>query len=146
MSWHRHAHGDPIEVSGLRQAFGPGLPEASCALGSVKGNLGHMDAGAGVVGVIKTVLMMTHRTLPPLANFKKLNSRINLAGSPFRIQAQGAPWTAPFPLRAGVSSFGVGGTNVHLVLEEAPLPVDIAPLKAFRHWYCRPDHARRWPR
>ncbi|KEJ95561.1 amino acid adenylation domain-containing protein [Pseudosulfitobacter pseudonitzschiae] len=119
--------GDPIEVSGLRQAFGPGLPEASCALGSVKGNLGHMDAGAGVVGVIKTVLMMTHRTLPPLANFKKLNSRINLAGSPFRIQAQGAPWTAPYPLRAGVSSFGVGGTNVHLVLEEAPLPVDIAP-------------------
>ncbi|SDC03797.1 hybrid non-ribosomal peptide synthetase/type I polyketide synthase [Ruegeria marina] len=112
--------GDPIEISGLRQAFGNGLPEASCTLGSVKGNIGHMDAAAGVVSVIKTALMLTHRELPPVANFKTMNKNINLADTPFRIPTGLAPWDAPHPLRAGVSSFGVGGTNAHLIMEEAP--------------------------
>ncbi|TMM51060.1 non-ribosomal peptide synthetase/type I polyketide synthase [Sulfitobacter sabulilitoris] len=112
--------GDPIEVSGLRQAFGSDLDEGQCALGSVKGNIGHLDAGAGVVSVIKTALMMTHREIPPVANFKTLNDRIDLSGSPFRIQTELSDWRADGPLRAGVSSFGVGGTNVHVVLEEAP--------------------------
>ncbi|MEY8120945.1 hypothetical protein AB9F26_22495, partial [Falsihalocynthiibacter sp. BN13B15] len=74
--------GDPIEVSGLRQAFGLEGEEVTCSLGSVKGNIGHMDAGAGVVGVIKTAMMMARRELPPLANFKTLNSRIDLSGAP----------------------------------------------------------------
>ncbi|MEZ5766664.1 MAG: amino acid adenylation domain-containing protein [Paracoccaceae bacterium] len=130
--------GDPIEVSGLRQAFGAGLAPESCALGSVKGNIGHMDAAAGVISVIKTALMLNARELPPVANFRRLNENIDFAGTPFRIPAGVEPWTAPGPLRAGVSSFGVGGTNAHLVLEEAPalppraLPhtVQVLPLSA----------------
>lgn len=112
--------GDPIEISGLRQAFGDGLKQGSCALGSVKGNLGHMDAAAGVIGVIKTALMLKHRELPQVANFKSLNPKIALADSPFHVPSKLSDWTALGPLRAGVSSFGVGGTNVHVVIEEAP--------------------------
>ncbi|MCB1355917.1 MAG: amino acid adenylation domain-containing protein, partial [Maritimibacter sp.] len=130
--------GDPIEVSGLRQAFGEGLAPESCALGSVKGNIGHMDAAAGVVSTIKTTLMLNARELPPVANFRRLNTNIDFTGTPFRVPSRLEPWTAPGPLRAGVSSFGVGGTNVHLVLEEAPaLPpadrpetVQVLPLAA----------------
>ncbi|WP_282119265.1 non-ribosomal peptide synthetase/type I polyketide synthase [Ruegeria atlantica] len=112
--------GDPIEIKGLRQAIGDAHPEGSCALGSVKGNIGHLDAAAGVVGVIKTALMLTHRTIPPVANFSKLNPRIELEGSGFRVPESVSEWTSDGQLRAGVSSFGVGGTNVHLVMEEAP--------------------------
>lgn len=112
--------GDPIEISGLRQAFGDGLREGSCALGSVKGNIGHLDAAAGVVSIIKTALMLGHRELPPVANFRNLNKNIDFAGTPFRIPQALEPWNAPGPLRAGISSFGVGGTNAHIVLEEAP--------------------------
>ncbi|UYV35720.1 amino acid adenylation domain-containing protein [Rhodobacteraceae bacterium D3-12] len=113
--------GDPIEFSGLSHAFGEGLDENSCALGSVKGNIGHLDAAAGVVSVIKTALMMKHRELPPIANFQTLNTNISFAKTPFRIPPKRETWDAPHPLRAGISSFGVGGTNGHLVLEEAPV-------------------------
>ncbi|RBW52506.1 non-ribosomal peptide synthetase [Ruegeria sp. A3M17] len=112
--------GDPIEISGLRQAFGEAAVEGGCALGSVKGNIGHLDAAAGVTSVIKTALMLNHRKIPPVANFSGLNPRIELEGTPFRVPSSLSEWVSDGPLRAGVSSFGVGGTNVHLVLEEAP--------------------------
>ncbi len=114
--------GDPIEVAGLTQAFGPGRP-GTVTLGSVKGNIGHLDTAAGVMGVIKTVLMLKAGEIPPVANFRSPNPRIDLSAGPFRIADRLMPWQSPGPRRAGVSAFGVGGTNVHLVLEEAPATV-----------------------
>ncbi len=110
--------GDPVEVRALAQAFGPG--ETRCTLGSVKGNIGHLDAGAGVVGVIKTLMMLEAREIPPVAHFRTPNPRIGLERMRFDIAAGLTPWRADGPLRAGVSAFGIGGTNVHVVLEEAP--------------------------
>ena len=111
--------GDPIEVAGLTQAFGKGTP-GTVALGSVKGNIGHLDAAAGVMGVIKTALMLKAREILPVANFRTPNPRIDFAAGPFRVADKLAAWHSDGPRRAGVSAAGVGGTNVHLVLEEAP--------------------------
>ncbi len=111
--------GDPIEIAGLARAFG-NLPAQTCAIGSVKGNVGHLDAAAGVVGVIKTALMLYAAELAPTANFRTPNPRIDFATSPFHVVDRLQPWISLGPRRAGVSSFGVGGTNVHLVLQEAP--------------------------
>lgn len=111
--------GDPIEVAGLNQAFA-GTPKGQVTLGSVKGNIGHLDAAAGVMGVIKTTLMLQAREIPPVANFRSPNPRIDFASSPFCVAATLQPWESAGLRRAGVSAFGVGGTNVHLVLEEAP--------------------------
>jgi amino acid adenylation domain-containing protein len=121
--------GDPIEVAGLEQAFRAGTERAGfCALGSVKTNIGHLDAAAGVAGLIKTVLALEHELLPPSLHFSRPNPRIELAGSPFYVNAALAPWArGAAPRRAGVSAFGIGGTNAHLVLEEAPAPVPPAP-------------------
>ena len=129
--------GDPIEIAGLTQAFG-NIPVQSCAIGSVKGNVGHLDAAAGVVGVIKTALMLHAAEIAPTANFRAPNPRIDFASSPFHVVDRLQPWLSQGPRRAGVSSFGVGGTNVHLVLQEAPahsaLPdsasVQVLPLSA----------------
>ncbi|WP_296676786.1 non-ribosomal peptide synthetase/type I polyketide synthase [Novosphingobium sp.] len=113
--------GDPIEFSGLVTAFGDDCPEAVCALGSAKSNIGHLDVAAGVTGVIKAVLCLENGAIPPLAGFERANPHIVFEGSPFRVETSLAPWPRhDKPRRAGVSSFGVGGTNVHLVLEEAP--------------------------
>lgn len=117
--------GDPIEVEALTQAFRADTPDlAFCRLGSLKANLGHLDAAAGVAGLIKTVLALSHRTLPPLVNFTRPNPSLNLASSPFYASPAAAAWEPPagMPRRAGVSSFGIGGTNAHAVLEEAPVP------------------------
>ncbi|MFC0588228.1 amino acid adenylation domain-containing protein [Novosphingobium aquiterrae] len=131
--------GDPIEFSGLVEAFGDGCPSASCALGSAKANIGHLDVAAGVTGVIKAALCLEDSVIPPLAGFESANPHIALDQSPFRVETSLVPWPhGAFPRRAGVSSFGVGGTNVHLVLEQAPPvarsePVDslqILPLSA----------------
>ncbi len=111
--------GDPIEIKGLRQAFGP-VDGDRIALGSVKGNIGHLATAAGVMGVIKTVLMLTHREIPPVAHFRAPNPKLDLDTGPFFVPQSVAPWTAKGPLCAGVSSTGIGGTNVHLVLEQAP--------------------------
>ncbi len=125
--------GDPIEIMALRQVFEGGTDERGfCRLGSLKANLGHLDAAAGVAGLIKAVLVLKHRELPPLVNFQRPNPQLNLADSPFTASAQAAPWPAgATPRRAGVSSFGIGGTNAHVVLEEAPEParepVDAGP-------------------
>lgn len=114
--------GDPIEVAALTEAFRDSTDRKGyCAIGSVKTNIGHLDAAAGVTGLIKTVLALAHRTLPPSLHYKEANPQIDFAGSPFFVNTAARPWEAgPAPRRAGVSSFGIGGTNVHVVLEEAP--------------------------
>ena len=114
--------GDPIEFAGLVRGFGSGPVERPyCALGSVKANVGHLDVASGVTGLIKAALALHHREIPPLANFHRPNPHIDLAGSPFSFPTAAGAWPpGNTPRRAGVSSFGVGGTNVHLVLEEAP--------------------------
>lgn len=114
--------GDPIEVAALTQAFRAGTAEKGfCALGSVKSNVGHLDAAAGVAGLIKAVLALRHRLLPPSLHFKHPNPKIDFASSPFYVNSEARPWPAgATPRRAGVSSFGIGGTNAHVILEEAP--------------------------
>ena len=115
--------GDPIEIAALSQAFQSSHSQRRgyCAIGSVKTNVGHLDAAAGVTGLIKAVMALKHRRLPPSLNFDTPNPQIDFAASPFYVNTEAKPWPAgPAPRRAGVSSFGMGGTNVHLVLEEAP--------------------------
>nr|BFD80632.1 hypothetical protein StreXyl84_00330 [Streptomyces sp. Xyl84] len=113
--------GDPIEVRALTEVFHPAAAPGSCLLGSVKGNVGHLDTAAGVVGLIKTALAIEHRYVPPTLHHRTANPATGLDGSPFRVNATGEPWpAAPHPPRAGVSSFGIGGTNVHVVLEAPP--------------------------
>ncbi len=114
--------GDPIEFNGLKRAFAQNPPTAaSCALGSIKGNIGHMDAAAGVTGLIKAALVLGSAKIPPMANYKQPNPHIDLDHSPFYIPTAMIDWPqGQGPRRAGVSSFGVGGTNVHVVLEEPP--------------------------
>ncbi|MFI7441620.1 amino acid adenylation domain-containing protein [Nonomuraea indica] len=118
------ALGDPIEVAALSQVFTGDRP---IALGSVKSNIGHADAAAGMAGLIKTVMALKHRTLPPTVNFATPNPRIDF--SPFHVPTAGAEWPrGDRPRRAGVSAFGMGGTNAHVVLEEAPpAPPSAAP-------------------
>jgi phthiocerol/phenolphthiocerol synthesis type-I polyketide synthase E len=124
--------GDPIEIAALTEAFGAAGGPRSCAVGSVKSNLGHTDAAAGVAGLIKTVLALEHAIVPPTANFRTPNPKIPFARSPFYVSAEAEPWArGEIPRRAGVSSFGIGGTNAHVVLEEAPAP---RPSAARRPW------------
>jgi amino acid adenylation domain-containing protein len=123
--------GDPIEVAALTTAFGEGRP-GSCALGAVKSSVGHMDAAAGIAGLIKTVLALHAGEIPPSPYFRAPNPRIDFERSPFYVNPELRPWPrGGAPRRAGVSSFGVGGTNVHLVLEEAP---ERAPSGPSRPW------------
>lgn len=115
--------GDPIEIAGLTQAFGAnGGRKNYCAIGSVKTNIGHTDAAAGVAGLIKTALALTYKTLPPSLNFKNPNPEIDFVNSPFYVNTGLSDWPeGPTPRRAGVSSFGIGGTNAHVIIEEAPV-------------------------
>jgi acyl transferase domain-containing protein len=119
--------GDPIEIEALTKAFrngggtGAGAKRSYCGIGSVKTNIGHLDAAAGIAGLVKTVLMLQHRQFVPSLHFTEPNPQIDFANSPFYVVDRPAPWTANgAPRRAGVSSFGIGGTNCHVVLEEAP--------------------------
>jgi amino acid adenylation domain-containing protein len=116
--------GDPIEVAALTQAYKYHTQKQGfCAIGSVKSNVGHLDAAAGVTGLIKTVLALKHKRLPPSLHFEQPNPRIDFANSPFFVNNQLSEWKSAdnIPRRAGVSSFGIGGTNAHLVVEEAPV-------------------------
>jgi acyl transferase domain-containing protein/SAM-dependent methyltransferase/acyl carrier protein len=116
--------GDPIEIMALTQAYGQGRDaHGFCALGSVKTNIGHLDTAAGIAGLLKTVLALWHRQIPPSLHFAEPNPHIDFQHSPFYVNTRLSDWSAgPAPRRAGVSSFGMGGTNAHLVLEEAPEP------------------------
>ncbi|MFP5264075.1 MAG: amino acid adenylation domain-containing protein [Blastocatellia bacterium] len=114
--------GDPIEVAALKEAFGSRTNNKQfCAIGSIKTNIGHLDTAAGIAGLIKAVCALRHRRLPPSLNFTEPNPKIDFANSPFYVNAQLKDWTGNGkPRRAGVSSFGIGGTNAHVILEEAP--------------------------
>ncbi|MEA2665587.1 MAG: phthiocerol/phenolphthiocerol synthesis type-I polyketide synthase [Candidatus Eremiobacteraeota bacterium] len=113
--------GDPIEVRALTQAFRLSTEaQAFCALGSLKSNVGHLNVAAGIAGLIKAVLVLEHGTLVPSLHFRTPNPRIGFDGSPFYVNGRTAPWPRPGLRRAGVSSFGIGGTNAHVVLEQAP--------------------------
>ncbi|SFH30738.1 Acyl transferase domain-containing protein [Nitrosospira sp. Nsp14] len=114
--------GDPIEIEALTQAFRESTQrQGFCGIGSVKTNVGHLDAAAGVAGLIKTALALEHQMLPPSLNFERPNPQIDFSNSPFYVNATGRHWAdGSTPRRAGVSSFGIGGTNVHAILEEAP--------------------------
>ncbi|ESA33592.1 polyketide synthase family protein [Leptolyngbya sp. Heron Island J] len=116
------ALGDPIEIAALTQAFRETTTDTGfCAIGSVKTNVGHLANAAGVAGLIKTALALKHQLIPASLHFQTPNPKIDFDNSPFFVNTQLQPWvTNGHPRRAGVSSFGMGGTNVHVVLEEAP--------------------------
>ncbi|MFM5942429.1 MAG: ketoacyl-synthetase C-terminal extension domain-containing protein, partial [Dolichospermum sp.] len=120
------ALGDPIEITALTQAFHqstyqPITKNGFCAIGSVKTNIGHLDDAAGIAGLIKTILALKNGAIPPSLNFKRPNPNIDFANSPFYVNTELIEWEKnDLPRRAGVSSFGMGGTNCHVVLEEAP--------------------------
>jgi len=118
------ALGDPIEIEALNRAFNAkASAQRFCAIGSIKANIGHLDAAAGVAGLMKTALILYNKAIPPSINFSKPNSKINFQDSPFYVNTELIELNSDeHPLRAGVSSFGVGGTNAHIILEQAPQP------------------------
>ncbi len=126
--------GDPIEVAALTEAFRRSSQKTeSCGLGSVKTNIGHLGAAAGVAGFLKVILALQHRQLPPSLNFQRPNPAIDFAHSPFFVQQKLTEWKPASGKRiAGISSFGIGGTNAHAVLEEAPVPEPSGPSRSFQ--------------
>ncbi|UNK50280.1 amino acid adenylation domain-containing protein [Lysobacter sp. S4-A87] len=114
--------GDPIEIEGLTRAFRRGTADTGfCRIGSLKSNVGHLVTAAGAAGVIKTALALDEKRIPASIHFDSANPTIDFAASPFVVNAQLSPWHSDGgPRRAGVSSFGLGGTNAHVVMEEAP--------------------------
>ncbi|MBZ4018994.1 non-ribosomal peptide synthetase/type I polyketide synthase [Streptomyces purpurogeneiscleroticus] len=116
--------GDPIEARALGRVLSDGRPPgAPCYVGSVKTNIGHTEAAAGIAGLLKTVLALKHRKIPPHLNLERLNPALESAALPFEIPDRLVDWPAhDGPARAGVNSFGFGGTNAHVLLEEAPAP------------------------
>jgi amino acid adenylation domain-containing protein len=121
--------GDPIELAGLTQAFRARTQKKQfCTIGSVKTNIGHLDVGAGITGLINATQIVRHGIFPPTLHFKKPNPQFDLASSPFRVNTSRSEWkTNGTPRRAGVSAFGVGGTNAHVVLEQAPVQSSSLP-------------------
>jgi len=120
--------GDPIEVAALTEVFRMATDRCGyCALGSVKTNVGHLDAASGVTGLIKAVLAVEHGQIPPTLHFREANPALNLTTSPFFVNRELCEWHGT--RRAGVSSFGIGGTNAHVVIEQKPPP---APVDAGR--------------
>ncbi|MEH2121102.1 SDR family NAD(P)-dependent oxidoreductase [Nostoc sp.] len=125
--------GDPIEIAALSQIFrSSNNKKGFCAIGSVKTNIGHLDAASGIAGLIKTVLALKYQQIPPSLNFEQPNPQIDFANSPFYVNTKLAEWKAGSnPRRAGVSSLGIGGTNAHVILEEAPM---LEPSSPSRPW------------
>ncbi|WP_431784116.1 amino acid adenylation domain-containing protein [Streptomyces chumphonensis] len=134
--------GDPIEITALARAMGPSAGGgSSCAIGSVKSNVGHLAEAAGITGLIKAVLQLRHRELAPSLHFERPNPRLDLDSGPFHVVTGPTEWkTDAVPRRIGVSSFGMGGTNAHAVLEEAPTVPPARPLT--RDLYLLPLSAR----
>jgi acyl transferase domain-containing protein len=115
--------GDPIEISALTKAFRTSTSRSGyCGIGSVKTNVGHLDAAAAVTGIIKTVLALKHRQIPPSLHYNMANPEIDFPSTPFYVNTQLREWVCDGPRRAGVMSTGMGGTNAHLILQEAPEP------------------------
>ncbi|HKH43278.1 MAG TPA: condensation domain-containing protein, partial [Thermoanaerobaculia bacterium] len=116
--------GDVVEVTALTEVFAASTEQRGfCGLGSIKTNIGHLDAAAGVAGLIKTVLAVEHGVLPPSLHFETPNPRIDFARSPFYVNTECRPWRPEgWPRRAGVSAFAIGGVNAHVILEEPPAP------------------------
>jgi len=117
--------GDPVEAQALKAAFPAARfpPGRRCAIGALKATVGHLDVASGLAGLIKVCLSLEREQIPPVLHFRKLNPRINLDGTPFFVAAERLPWPRrQTPRRAGVSAFGIGGTNAHVILEEAPAP------------------------
>ncbi|MBG0833231.1 acyltransferase domain-containing protein [Planomonospora sp. ID67723] len=132
--------GDPIEVAALAEAVAGVEPGDRCALGSVKTNIGHLDAAAGVASLIKVVLSLRNRVIPPTLHFERPNPELRLDSTPFFVNTEARPWEPISGVRrAGVSSFGIGGTNAHVVLEEAPA---VPPSDRGRPWQLIPVSAR----
>jgi acyl transferase domain-containing protein/acyl carrier protein len=126
--------GDPIEIEALTQAFRASTNRKGfCAIGSAKTNVGHLDAAAGVAGLIKTVLSLKHKQIAPSLHFEQPNPQIDFENSPFYVNTELREWKVRdgHPRRAGVSSFGIGGTNAHVILEEAPV---LEPSGSSRSW------------
>lgn len=111
--------GDPIEIAALTEAYGQSTANKHCAIGSVKSNIGHLDTAAGVASLIKVILSLKHKKQAPTLHYQAPNKSINFAESKFFVNAELRDWQDDGPLRAGVSSLGVGGTNAHIILEEA---------------------------
>ncbi|MBS0388975.1 MAG: acyltransferase domain-containing protein, partial [Proteobacteria bacterium] len=133
--------GDPIEMEGLRQAFATRADPSRlqyCGLGSVKSNIGHTTAAAGVASLIKTAMALRHTVIPGTVHFETPNPGLEIENSPFYVVAKTMDWPRGEPLRrAGISSFGIGGTNSHVIVEEAPPPAltdEAAPERPFELW------------
>jgi len=135
--------GDPIELSALTKAYrGWTRDRGFCAIGSVKTNIGHLDTAAGVTGLIKTVMALEHKLIPPSLNYRTPNPEIDFDNSSFYVNTTLREWTTSnAPRRAGVSSFGLGGTNCHMILEEAP-PVAPRVVGSNRRHYLIPVSAK----
>ncbi len=136
--------GDPIEIEAVSAVYGqPGLGAPACILGAVKTNLGHLEAAAGLAGLIKTVLCLEHGEIPKNLHFHQLNPEISLNGTRLKIPTENTPWgRSDKPRVAGVSSFGLGGTNGHIIVEEAPL----LPTASAGHSRTIPLPAYAWKR
>jgi acyl transferase domain-containing protein len=128
------AIGDPIEVAGLTKAFRAQTSRRGfCALGSLKTNVGHLDTASGVAGLIKVILSLENRRIPPSLHFESPNPNIDFEASPFYVNSRLTDWTAEgMPRRAGVSSLGVGGTNAHVIVEEAPELPESGPSRSWQ--------------
>jgi acyl transferase domain-containing protein/acyl carrier protein len=131
--------GDPIEVKALTEAFGGSTERAWCALASVKSNIGHLDAAAGAIGLIKAALALEHDLIPPTLHVRTPNPELGLVGGPFYVNTVLRPWQLDGPRRASVSSFGIGGTNAHVVLEQPP---PVPPVTPAGRWNVVPVSAR----
>ncbi|MGE5340610.1 MAG: condensation domain-containing protein [Candidatus Omnitrophota bacterium] len=134
--------GDPVEVEALRRSF-HGKKGNLCGIGSIKSNIGHCDCASGVAGFIKTVLALEHRSLPPNINFKTPNPKIDFENSPFYVVTELREWkNETYPLRAAVNSLGLGGTNAHVILQEAPSPDEAEVSAPGRNYYILPLSAK----
>ncbi|NJA59072.1 type I polyketide synthase, partial [Streptomyces sp. NEAU-H3] len=136
--------GDPIEANALARVLAEGRePGAACYVGSVKTNIGHTESAAGIAGLIKTALAVEHKVIPPHLHLDTLNPAIDADSLPYEIPAVATPWPAhEGPARAGVNSFGFGGTNAHLIIEEAPARPGAGPAALARPWTVLPLSTR----
>ncbi len=136
--------GDPIELEALRTVLGKTRADGTtCVLGAVKTNIGHLEAAAGIAGLIKTVMVLNREVIPRNLHFRALNPRISLEDTPFVIPTENLPWArGDEPRLAGVSSFGMSGTNAHVILEEAPRDKADSAVEAAASSYLLPVSAR----